>query len=77
MPKDYPLFIPPKGFAETTPKEWTKREADAYMRWLMDTVEGRVSALLSYLGEETCYDPEDLLLRVGKKVEILLRLSVR
>jgi len=72
MPKSYRLFIPPIRLAEKTPRDWTKREADAYMRWVIESVEERVAALLSYLGEQCGDDAEDLLLRVGNKVEVLL-----
>lgn len=69
----YPLFVPPKGLAERTPREWSAQQADEYLHWLTQVLEKRTDHLLAFFGEPASGHPEDLLERLGRKAADMLR----
>lgn len=72
----YSLFIPPDELSGSTPREWSAKQADAYLRWLTGVIDERTTALLKYLGESlpgSLAEVEPLLERVGTKAVELLR----
>lgn len=66
--KSYPLFVPPDGLAATSPRAWTKREAQAYYDWLTGCVALRCTALLAFFSITDMTDPREVLRVLGAKV---------
>lgn len=71
----YPLFLPPDDLAKTPAKEWTAREAKAYLDWMLDCLNERVEDFLQYLDEPSDQSCEPLLKRVGEKLGSTLQHS--
>jgi len=72
MREQYPFFKPPTHLAQNTPREWTKSEADEYYHWLLSAMDERVSNLFDYFDESQDGDNEDVLLRIGERVQGVL-----
>ena len=71
----YPLFVPPPDLSGVQPRDWSARQADQYMHWLISVIDQRTDALLSFYGESYPRrdDVEPLLSRIGAKAVETLR----
>ena len=72
--KPYPLFTPPASIAAKSHRDWSKKEAQAYLEWLASSMGGRIAALLVFfdIDEDAMKNPQRLLRRLGERVAQLL-----
>ena len=74
MPEStYPLFIPPDSLTEKPRTDWSKKEAERYKEWLLNSADDRVGKLLEYFAiDPREHEPINLLLRLGELVTAAL-----
>jgi hypothetical protein len=67
----YPLFVPPNGLAEQTPRDWSVAQAKQYAAWLEAVLPDRVSSMATYFGLSPEWDESTLV-----ALESLLKLEL-
>ena len=72
-PGTYPYFMPPDHLATKPWKDWTAREAEFFLQWLLRVVPDRLDALFVFFCESRVGTANDVLLRVGLKAEAALK----
>lgn len=72
----YPRFLPPDKVAAKSHRDWSKKEAQIYFDWLMESSGERVCGLLRFVGKDGQAQRNRQLLRdVGERIVALLTLD--